>query len=120
MVIEELPRDASLSEILHVRAMHASKGRLGLDIVGGAMVASAIAWMRPKGWLVLVAAAICFLAYGAWATAERRLQPVDVPAHIEHESAWRALHAAGAFVGIAAFCLMMVSFLGLALGTIIS
>jgi hypothetical protein len=120
MVIEELPRNASLTEILHARAMNASKGRLGIDMVGGAIVAAAIAWARPKGWLVLLAAAICFLAYGAWATAERRLQPVEWPGRIEHESAWRALHAACAFVGLAAFGLLMLAFLGLALGTIIS
>jgi hypothetical protein len=120
MVIEELPRNASLSEILHARAMHASKGRLGMDMLGGAIVAGAIAWARPKGWVVLLAAALCFLAYGAWATAERRLQPVEFPARIEHESAWRALHAACAFVGLAAFCLLLLAFLGLALGKIIS
>ena len=120
MVIDDLPRNATLSEVLHARAMHASKGRLGMDMVGGAIVAVAIAWARPKGWLALLAAAICFLAYGAWATAEQRLQPVEWPARIEYESAWRALHAACAFVGIAAFCLLLLAFLGLALGKIIS
>ena len=120
MVIDQLPRNASLGELLHDRAMHASSRRLGLDIVGGAMVAAAIAWARPKGWLVLVAAAICFLAYGAWAIAERRLQPVEWPDRIAHESAWRVLHAACTFLGLAAFCLLMLAFLGLALGKIIS
>jgi len=120
MVIEELPPNATLSEILHARAMHASRRRLGLDMVGGAMVAGAIAWARPKGWLVLLAAAVCFLAYGAWATAERRLQPVELPEHIAHESAWRALHMACAFVGLAAFGLLLLASLGLALGKIIS
>lgn len=120
MVIDDLPRNASLSDILHDRAMHASSNRLHMDIAGGAVVAAAMVWLRPFGWLAVLAAAICFLAYGAWATAERRLQPVEWPARIEHESAWRALHLACTFVGLAAFCLLLLAFLGLALGKIIS
>ena len=120
MVIDDLPRNASLTDILHDRAMHASSGRLRMDIAGGAVVAAAIAWIRPFGWLALLAAALCFLTYGVWATAERRLQPVEWPARIEHESAWRAVHAACAFIGLAAFCLLLLAFLGLALGKIIS
>ena len=120
MVVDELPRNASLGEILHARAMHTSRGRLGMDIVGGAIVAGAMAWARPKGWLALLAAAVCFLAYGVWATAERRLQPVEWPARISHESVWRAVHVACAFIGLAAFCLLLLAFLGLALGKIIS
>ena len=120
MVLEELPRNATLVEILHDRAMHASSRRLGIDMIGGAIVAAAMAWARPRGWLALVAAALCFLAYGVWAIAERRLQPVEWPGRIAHASAWRTLHAAGTVIGLAAIGLMMLAFLGLALGTIIS
>lgn len=120
MVIDELSPNASLTEFLHARAMHSSARRLGIDIVGGALIAGVTAWARPRGWLALLAAALCFLSYGAWAAAERHLQPAEWPGRIAREPAWRALHAAFAVVGFASFCVLLFAFLGLALGRIIS
>jgi hypothetical protein len=120
MVAEQLPTNASLSELLSARARRTPADRLLIDIVGGALVAAVSLWARPAGWVALLAVATCFLSYGAWAIAERRLLPPAWPARIEHESAWRALHTTSAFIGLAAFGLLLFACLGIALGTIVS
>lgn len=120
MIIEELPPNASLAEILGARALRTPIDRLAIDMVGGALVSAAAIWARPSGWVALLAAALCFLCYGAWAIAERRLHSAAWPAQVAREPLWRALHATAALAGIAAFGLLLLAGLGLALGPIIS
>jgi hypothetical protein len=120
MVAEELPSNASLAELLSARARRTPADRLMIDIVGGALVAIAAVWARPSGWVALLAAAICFVCYGAWAVAERRLITSTWTEHVEHESMWRMVHGASAFVGLGAFGLLLFACLGIALGTVVS
>jgi len=120
MVIDDVPREPNLAEILSARALRTPMDRLRIDIVGGALIAATAIWARPAGWVVLLAAALCFVSYGAWAVAERRLQPVPWPDVIAHEGAWRALHRVAGMIGLASFVLLMLAALGVALGSIIS
>ena len=118
MVPEALPNNASLADVLSERARRTPIDRLGIDIVGGALIAGVALWARPWGWVPLVAAAICFTAYGTWAVAERRLQPVAWPSEIAHEGAWHAVRTSAAFIGIVAFCFLLLAMLGIGLGPI--
>lgn len=120
MAVTELPSNASLAEILSARAKRTPMDRLLIDLVGGALVVLVAAWARPGGWVALAAAAGCFVAYGAWAIAERRLQAVSWPESAPHEQLLRAVRGGAAFVGIASFVLLLVATMGLALGSIVS
>lgn len=120
MEVTEMPSDASLAEILSARARRAPFDRLVIDLVGGGLVVAAALWARPGGWVVLASAASCFLGYGAWGIAERRMQPAPWPATVPHEGVWRAVRGLAAFVGIGAFVLLLFATLGLALGRIVS
>lgn len=120
MEATETPSDASLAEILSARARRTPFDRLVIDLVGGGLVVAAAMWARPGGWVALASAASCFLGYGAWAIAERRLSPVPWPATVRHEEIWRAVRGAAAFVGIGGFVLLLFATLGLALGSIVS
>ncbi len=117
---EELPGNASLSELLSARARATPLERLFIDLVGGALVLAAAVWAQPRGWVVLAAAALCFLSYGSWAIAERRLQQREWPDRIPPASLWRALQGVASVTGIAAFVLLLFAALGLALGSLIS
>lgn len=120
MEATESQSNASLHEILGARARRTPMDRLLIDLVGGSLVLAASVWAQPRGWVVLAAASICFLSYGSWAIAERRLQPRPWPDIIPHESLWRALHGIAAVAGIAAFVLLLFAALGIALGSIVS
>ena len=120
MVATELPSNASLAELLSARARRTPFDRLVIDLVGGGLVLLVAAWARPGGWVALASVASCFLGYGAWAIAERRLQPVPWPETIPLEAIWRAVRGVAAVVGIGGFVLLLFATLGLALGSIVS
>lgn len=120
MVVAELPPNASLAELLSARARRTPQDRLVIDVAGGILVAVAAFWAKPGGWVAIAAAAGCFVGYGCWALAERRLLPLPWPEQVRHEARWRAVQAAAAVVGIGAFVLLLFAALGIALGTIIS
>lgn len=143
MIVEESPQPLSLAQILSTRAQHASAVRLAVDIAGGAAVAAAAIVTRPKGWVALMAAALCFLSYGTWAATGRRLhnstRPVGatedatedvrddalpvMPASTPRAQSyplWLLLHTASALGGVAAFLLLLFATLALSLGKIIS
>src|SRR5688572_2656464 len=65
--------ELTLSALLAARARAASDGRLALDAGGGLLVAALALAVRPPAWPLLVPAATCFLAYGAWGIADRAL-----------------------------------------------
>jgi hypothetical protein len=135
MIAEEVSQPVSLAQILSTRAQHASALRLALDITGGAVVAVAAIVARPKGWVALMSAGVCFLSYGAWAVTARLLHfttaavsapgdampatPVSTP-RPESRPLWLLLHVASALGGLAAFLLLLFASLALSLGKIIS
>ena len=126
MVDSSLRPDARLPELLAARARGASDGRLALDLAGGLVAAGvALAW-RPSGWLVLLSAALCFAAFGAWGIADReaRERP-DARGHsllslVSLVSLLRGVRALAALVGAAAMVTLLFATLALALGTWIS
>ncbi len=105
--------EQSLSEFLAQRARAASDSRLVLDASLGLTVAALAVLFRPKGWLLLLGAGLCFAAYGGWGIADRELR--------DHPKRWlRAARGAAAVVGAIAALLLILTVLGAALGTWIS
>lgn len=115
-----LPPDAGLGDVLVTRARASSDARLAADVAGGLIVLVGISAWRPRGWLLVAGAALCFAAFGAWGILDRELSvPNDTRAH------WRvrliaAGRAAAAALGFLAAAVLLVQVLGLALGTWIS
>jgi membrane-bound metal-dependent hydrolase YbcI (DUF457 family) len=118
MVAAELPGNASLTELLSARARRTPRDRLALDVIGGLAIAAAAAWARPGGWVVIAAAAGCFIFYGLWAVAELELMPRAWPDEVRHESVWRAVQGVAALLGLSSFVLLLFAALGVALGPI--
>lgn len=105
--------EQSLPEFLAQRARAASDSRLVLDASLGVAVAALAVLFRPRGWLVLLGAGLCFAAYGAWGIADRELR--------DHPAPWlRALRSTSVVVGGLAALLVILTVLGGALGTWIS
>ncbi|HET8769711.1 MAG TPA: hypothetical protein VFM71_01890 [Gemmatimonadaceae bacterium] len=111
---------AGLAEILGERALRAGSSRLTADIIVGTLIVAVAVWLRPAAWVLLLSAGACLMAYGAWAFAVRRLSAEAWRMPPGAENGWRALRAAGAFVGVAAFVLLLISLLGTMLGPLIS
>jgi hypothetical protein len=122
--------DAGLPELLSERARAASPRRLGLDVALGAAAAVAVALWRPAAWTSLLCAALCFVAFGAWGMADRRLRaaavrdadpldralraaPRDVPL-------WRALRGTATLLGVLAGAGLVITTVFGLLGTWIS
>lgn len=114
------PPDASLQQLLSHRARRATPGRLGLDVVAGALVAATVLWARPPGWGILVSAASCVFAYGVWAVAERHLHPEAWPFQVRGELAWLIVRALSGVLGLAAFVALLLTMLGIVLGPLVS
>jgi len=112
--------DGSLAEFLHARALATAPGRLGVDLVGGALVACVASWARPAGWMVLASAGLCFALYAVWAFAERHLQAESRDMRVFSEFVWLAARTSSAGFGLAALMAFLFSLLRLALGTWIS
>lgn len=120
--------DATLGEWLSAHARDVSTRRLVLDVGVGGAGALLVALWRPVGWPALLGAALCFVAFGLWAAAERRLAAPRSPGALPSPSgpppdwtpAWRALRAAAALVGTLAAALAVFGFLFGVLGTWIS
>ena len=112
--------DATLPELLHERAVESAPRRLGLDVVGGAFVAASAMWFRPKGWVAIASAGVCFVAYGVWAVSERSFQAHDTDTPLPHARAWRVARLVSASVGVASVVLLLFTLLGMTLGTWIS
>jgi hypothetical protein len=118
--IASLPPDATLTQVLSARALRTDPSRLWIDVVGGTAVSAVALWARPTGWVVIASAAGCALAYGVWACAERALRALPWPFPQSIERRWQAVRTVAGVVGLAAFALFLLSFVGLALGPIIS
>ena len=116
-IIPPAPGDASLAEILSVRARRASTRRLTINIVAGLIAVGAFYWFRPKGWAILVAAAMCFVAYGAWGFADRQVPKTLLVVPQGMHAFWRVARGIAAVIGVMSFATALVVFLGFALGT---
>jgi hypothetical protein len=90
--------ELTLSALLAARARAASDGRLALDAGGGLIAASLALAVRPPAWPLLVAAATCFLGYGAWGIADRALH--ERASDAQGIRLLRALRAAAAVLGV--------------------
>ncbi len=112
--------DASLSEMLHARALASPPRRLGLDVALGALIAVPALWIRPKGWIAIASAGLCLVTYGVWAFAERHLESGVGEMSRWTERSWRVGHGIAAFAGVVAMAALLFALLGLALGTWIS
>lgn len=108
-----------LGDALVQRARRASIRRLTLDVTGGLLtVASAAAW-RPPGWIVLASAALCFAAFGAWALADRVLDPPGRVSKSAIASSLLILRTVAIAVGVAAYLILVFGALEIAMGTFI-
>ncbi|MBL0171026.1 MAG: hypothetical protein IPP90_09895 [Gemmatimonadaceae bacterium] len=112
--------NARLSELLHSRALATAPRRLLLDLAGGTVVTAAALWLRPKGWMALVSAGLCFALYGLWAFSERYLAADDWTSSARVRLGMRIVHMAASGMGLVALVSLLFSLLGLTLGTWIS
>jgi hypothetical protein len=119
MVNSELRPGASLPELLAARARAASDGRLVLDVVGGLLVAGAALLWRPAGWILLLSAALCFAAFGAWGIADRELGERTTTIGMSTR-ALRLLRLLAVAIGGTAAVTLLLAALGVVLGPLIS
>ena len=124
MVMQSLSRpehEASLPELLARRARGASDGRLALDVAGGVLGAVAAGLWQPPGWPTLVSAGCCFAAFGLWGIADRVLGERRASGDTAGiATALRVVRASAAATGVLAALGLLLTALGLALGTWIS
>jgi hypothetical protein len=113
MMSPALRSDATLPELLAARARAASDVRLAADVAGGVVAAAAVLFWRPGPWILLLSAALCFVAYGSWGIADRALGASQT-------RALRALRGLAAVLGTVAAVALVAGVVALALGTIIS
>ena len=111
--------EPGLPEFLAKRARKASDGRLASESGAGFVVAVvALAW-RPSGWPLFASAGVCALAFGLWGIVDRELRE-RIAAPTRTANTLRFARVGIVVVGGVAAVAMALSFLALALGTIIS
>jgi hypothetical protein len=110
---------ASLSELLHARALATAPRRLWIDLAGGAVAAATASWFRPIGWVAITSAGLCFAMYALWAVSERQLEGEPTRSG-GRRGLWRGLRAVTTMFGLLTFVALLLSLLGLTLGTWIS
>jgi hypothetical protein len=101
-----LPSDDTLPELLAARARRASDLRLAIDVGGGVLVAAAMVFWRPWGWIFVLPAALCFAAFGLWGIADR--------------AGARPLRALAAVIGVLAAVGLVGAIVALGVGRVIS
>ena len=120
-MVDSLPQagpEPTLRELLVARARHASDGRLVADVIGGGLVGTLVLFWRPAGWLPLLAAACCFVAFGIWGISDRVLR--EQPAPDRWTMALTVVRIVAAVIGIIGAATLLFGLWGLALGTWIS
>jgi hypothetical protein len=120
MINPALRPDASLPEYLAARARASSDGRLVVDVIMGACAAIAVAAWRPTGWLCLIGASVCFVAFGAWGIADRELGERADGARGAMRGVLVAVRTLALGLGVLAAALALFAALALTLGTWIS
>ena len=119
--MDAIPRsETTLPQMLAHRARHASDFRLVMDTAGGILVASAAAYWRPAGWLLLLCASMCFAAFGAWGIADRELSERPPQAMDSTTRALRVTRGISVVVGVVAAIALLLVACGFALGSLIS
>jgi hypothetical protein len=73
MVLAETPADATLYEVLRLRAVRATQRQLLVYCILGLLSIATAMFARPRGWLVILCVGAGAAAYGVWALAERRV-----------------------------------------------
>ena len=115
---EETTRHPTLAELLSTRARGASDLRLAIDVAVGVVLAVVVAIWRPPVWPVILAAGLCFGAFGAWGIADRELRERGEGSP---SSRWLRLgRQAAALLGTVAGIALLLAVMALALGTWIS
>lgn len=107
--------DASLPELLTQRARGASDMRLALDAGAGALVAIAAGIWRGPAWMLIMCAALCFAAFGAWGIADRELRDPSIPSNAAVGMALRSVRALAVIVGVLAALTLMFGTLAIGL-----
>ena len=111
---------ATLPAVLATRARAASDSRLALDVAVGLVVAACVVIWHPRGWLLLVSAALGLAAFGAWGIADREITGHSGVGGAPIVYALRALRGMAAVTGMLAMLGACFAVLGLMLGTWIS
>ncbi len=110
--------DEGLPALLAQRARRASDRRLALDLALGTAAAAALTIVRPSSaWVLLVAAATCFAAFGAWGIADRAIAEAEEGALLPEGSTASPARGARIARGLAAFVGTLAG-LVLAFGTV--
>ena len=112
---DRIDEDAGLAVLLAARARAASDGRLVIDVIAGAAAGALALLWRPAGWVLLLSAGACFLAYGAWGISDRVL--LERSAEDRVTTALRAFRAIALIVGTIGALTLMLGVCALALGS---
>src|SRR5688500_14009156 len=120
-MIDTIPRpDAGLPEFLAARARHSSDARLALDASLGFIVAAvAVSW-QFAGWHVVLCVAACFFAFGTWRIADRELGERRLSASRAVVMFLRSVQAISVIIGGLAVATLLLTFMAVVLGRIIS
>lgn len=121
-------QEEGLPALLAQRARRASDRRLALDLALGTTAAAALTIARPSSaWVLLVAAATCFAAFGAWGIADRAIAEREAEHPRDANGDARALargpriaRGLAAFVGTIAGLVLAFGSVAFLLGTWIS
>lgn len=112
--------NASLPELLTQRARGASDVRLALDAGVGTLVAVAAGIWRGPAWVLIMCAALCFAAFGAWGIADRELHDPSFPESAAAGVALRCVRAVAVIAGALAALTLIFGLVAVGLGTWIS
>ena len=118
-MVAAMRQDNSLGDALVQHSRRASIRRLTLDVGGGLLTAALAAAWTPPGWIVLVSAALCFAAFGAWALADRLLDPPGRVSNSAVTATLLILRPVAIAVGMAAVLILVFGSLEIAMGTFI-
>src|SRR5436305_2240764 len=118
-IVESSEDESNLIDFLTARARSASDARLALGVgIGVAIAVIALLWRVP-GWHLIVSASLCFMGFGGWGIADRELRERigAGSSSIGGLGALRLTRVMSAILGGLAGAALLISLLGLALGT---
>jgi hypothetical protein len=107
----------TLPQFLARRARGASDRRLAIDAGAGIVLGVSAVIFRPPLWILIVCAALCFAAFGAWGILDRELADASDG---RRRLLLRGARGAAVFAGVLAGLGFFLAAFGYALGTWIS